>query len=127
MSTTVATIDTSKQTIPFARLIRVELRKMFDTRSGFWLMISTGILIALTLAITLLVVGLDDGTTITARDYSGIMTIPLSILIPVFAIVTITSEWGQRSHLSLFTLEPRRGRIIGAKLISVLVLALGTI
>ncbi len=100
---------------------------MFDTRSGFWLMFATGILIALTLLICLLVVGLDDGTVITASGFSSIMTIPLSILLPVFAIVTITSEWGQRSHLSLFTLEPRRSRIIAAKLVSVLVLAVGTI
>lgn len=127
MSTAAATIDTTRPTVPFGRLIRVEIRKMFDTRSGFWLMFSTGILIALTLLITLLVVGLDEGTKITARDYSQIMTIPLSILLPVFAIVTITGEWGQRSHLSLFTLEPRRSRIIGAKLISVLVLVVGTI
>ena len=127
MSTAVATIDTTKPAVPFGRLARVEVRKMFDTRSGFWLMISTGILIALTLLITLLVVALDEGTEITSRDYSQIMTIPLSILLPVFAIVTVTSEWGQRSHLSLFTLEPRRGRIVAAKLVSVLVLAVGTI
>ena len=127
MSTTFATIDTTKPAVPFSRLFKVELRKMFDTRAGFWLMISTGILIALTLLITLLVVGLDDNATISANAYSQIMSFPLSVLLPVFAIVTVTSEWGQRSHLSLFTLEPRRGRIIGAKLASVLTLAVATI
>lgn len=128
MSTaTIERIDTTKPGVPFGRLVKVEVRKMFDTRAGFWLMISTGILIALAMAISLLVVGLDDGTRISANGYSQIMTIPLSLLLPVFAIVTITGEWGQRSHLSLFTLEPRRGRIIGAKLVSVLILAVGTI
>ncbi len=33
--------------IPFARLLKVEMRKMFDTRSGLWLMASVGILSAL--------------------------------------------------------------------------------
>lgn len=127
MSTAVATIDTTRPAVPFGRLVRVELRKMFDTRSGFWLMLSTGILLALAVGITLLVIALDDGTSITAGDFSSILTIPLSILLPVFAIVTVTSEWGQRSHLSLFTLEPRRGRVIAAKLVSVLALAIGTI
>lgn len=127
MSTATVTIDTARPTVPMGRLIRVEVRKMFDTRSGFWLMLSTGILLALTLAICLLVVGLDDGTTLSASDFSNILTIPLSILLPVFAIVTVTGEWGQRSHLSLFTLEPRRSRIVVAKLVSVLVLAIGTI
>ena len=28
------------QPVPFSRVINVELRKMFDTRSGFWLMSS---------------------------------------------------------------------------------------
>ena len=30
--------------IPTARLVKVELRKMFDTRSGFWMLISIGVL-----------------------------------------------------------------------------------
>ena len=29
--------------IPLSRVVRVELRKMFDTRSGFWLIASIGI------------------------------------------------------------------------------------
>ena len=33
--------------IPMSRVIGVELRKMFDTRSGFWLMASIGILAVL--------------------------------------------------------------------------------
>ena len=30
--------------IPLSRIVTTELRKMFDTRSGFWLMASIGIL-----------------------------------------------------------------------------------
>jgi len=32
------------RSIPTARLIKVELRKMFDTRSGFWMLVSIGVL-----------------------------------------------------------------------------------
>ena len=32
------------RTIPTARLIKSELRKMFNTRSGFWMLISIGVL-----------------------------------------------------------------------------------
>ena len=32
------------QPIPTTRLVKVELRKMFNTRSGFWMLISIGVL-----------------------------------------------------------------------------------
>lgn len=127
MSTATTVIDTTRPGVPFGRLVRVETRKMFDTRAGLWLMIVTGGLMLLTMVITLLVVGFNDNASITASGFSQIMTIPLSILLPVFAIVTVTSEWGQRSNLVTFTLEPRRSRVFAAKLVSVLILALGTI
>ena len=123
----VATIDTARPGIPISRLVKVELRKMFDTRSGLWLMIVTGLLIVLAMAITLLVLGLNDGVTITASGFSQVMTIPVSILLPIFAILTVTGEWGQRTHLVSFTLEPRRYRVVVAKLVAVTLLAMGTL
>ena len=35
---------TTHRPIPLSRIVTTELRKMFDTRSGFWLMASIGIL-----------------------------------------------------------------------------------
>src|ERR687898_622438 len=40
--------------IPMTRLAKVELRKMFDTRAGFWLMASVGIVSVLATAATIL-------------------------------------------------------------------------
>ena len=40
--------------IPFARLLKVEMRKMFDTRSGLWLMASVAILSVLASAAVVL-------------------------------------------------------------------------
>lgn len=128
MSTTAqSTIDLTRPGIPFGRMVSVEVRKMFDTRGGLWLFICTGGLMVLLMALILLVMALEDGATITANGWMQAMVIPLSILLPVFAILTLTTEWGQRTHLVTFSLEPRRGRVIAAKLVAVTILALATL
>ncbi len=39
----------------------------------------------------------------------------MSVILPIIAILGVTSEWSQRSGLTTFTLVPSRGRVIGAK------------
>ncbi len=134
MSTTSAALSPEPVTLdvsstpqtPFTRLMKVEWRKMVDTRSGFWLLAVTGGLVALVVGIVVLVVGLNDAR-VTAADLSQIMTIPVSLLLPVFAILIVTSEWSQRTALATFTLEPHRIRVIGAKLAAVSAFAVATI
>ena len=46
---------------------------------------------------------------------------------PVLAIISITSEWSQRTGLVTFTLEPRRLRVVWAKFVAVLILAVATL
>ena len=46
--------DLTDQRPPLSRLTRVELRKMVDTRSGFWLQLSVAALIVLVVVITLI-------------------------------------------------------------------------
>lgn len=122
------TIDTSQTArVPFLRLVSVEWRKMMDTRAGFWLLAITGLLLLLAMGITLLVAALDDSVRLTASGISEIMVIPVSLLVPVFAVLVVTSEWSQRTHLVTFTLEPHRLRTIFAKLAAVSVLAVATI
>lgn len=111
--------------VPFARLAAVEWRKMFDTRGGFWLLLVTLILLLGTIGLTLLVVGIED-TTIGANALSQILTVPLSLLLPVFPILAVTSEWSQRTGLVTFALEPNRLRVLLAKAAAVIALALGT-
>src|SRR5690606_13986885 len=86
-----------------------------------------GLLIVLAMGLTLLVVALNDEVTITASGFSDVMTIPVSILVPIFAILTVSSEWSQRTHLTTFTLQPNRGRVVAAEFVAVTLLALGTI
>lgn len=129
MSTATAqpSIDQSRPGIPFGRGVAVEVRKMFDTRGGLWLFIVTAGLMVLVMGLILLVMALDDDSSMTANGFMQAMVIPLSILLPVFAILTVTTEWGQRTHLVTFSIEPRRGRVIAAKLVAVTILALGTL
>ncbi|MDN5745739.1 MAG: ABC transporter permease [Nocardioidaceae bacterium] len=121
------TLDLSKSgPIPFGRLVAVEWRKMIDTRSGIWLLAITGGLLALVMALIVLVVGLN-GYQVDAEGLSQGLSFPVSLLLPVFGILTVTSEWSQRTALTSFTLEPRRIRVIGAKLAAVSTLAVATI
>lgn len=111
---------------PFHRLVAVEWRKMVDTRGGFWLLLITGVMLFLVVGLIVLVVGLND-FEVTANGISQGLTIPVSLLLPVFGILIVTSEWGQRTALTTFTLEPHRPRVVLAKLAAVSALAVATI
>lgn len=100
--------------IPMRRILGVELRKMFDTRSGFWLMTSIGI--GSLLATTAVILFAPDD----ALDYESFATaigFPMAVILPLIAMLSVTSEWSQRSALTTFTLVPHRGRVIAAKAI----------
>jgi ABC-2 type transport system permease protein len=105
--------------IPFRTVLGVELRKMFDTRSGFWLMI--GIVAAGLLATTAVVLFSSDAG-LTYDNFAGAIGVPMTILLPVVAILSVTGEWSQRAGLTTFTLVPHRGRVIRAKLTATVVI-----
>ncbi len=50
----------STRPTPFHRLVRVELRKSYDTRAGFWLLAVIGFLVLLTEGIVLAVTVTQD-------------------------------------------------------------------
>lgn len=108
------TIDTARPGIPLSRLIKVELRKMFDTRSGFWLMMSIAI-VALIATIACILFVPDD--ELNYGVFGTAVGFPMALLLPVIAILSVTSEWTQRTGLITFTLVPRRAHVIGSKAI----------
>lgn len=122
-----AVIDTSAPAIPLGRLVRVEWRKMTDTRAGRWLIIVTAALLALTIFFMELAVALNDSFEPTANAFAGVLQFVVLLIAPVFAIMITTSEWSQRSHLFTFSLEPRRPRILAAKFLAVLIFAAVTV
>lgn len=101
--------------IPLTRLISVELRKMFDTRAGFWMLAS--ILITAVIATGAVILFAPD-SAITYDSFAAAIGVPITIILPMIAILSVTSEWSQRSGLTSFTLVPHRGRVILAKAIS---------
>ncbi|MET0526202.1 MAG: ABC transporter permease [Nocardioides sp.] len=114
------------QPLPFSRLVRVELRKTWDTRAGLWLLISMAVLTALVMVIQLAVVVVQD-LSVGYADFMTSTSFSISILLPVLGILLLTSEWGQRTAMVTFTLEPRRPRVIMAKLVVGAVLAVASV
>ncbi|MEP7089603.1 MAG: ABC transporter permease [Nocardioidaceae bacterium] len=100
--------------IPLHRVTTTELRKMFDTRSGFWLMASIVILSVLATAAVILFAP-DDA--LTYSTFTTAIGVPVAVILPIIAILSVTGEWSQRSGLTTFTLVPHRGRVVLAKAI----------
>ncbi|WP_024794899.1 ABC transporter permease subunit [Tomitella biformata] len=107
-----ATIDKSAPGIPLSRLVQVEVRKMFNTKSGFWLMASIGIL---ALVATIGVIAFMNGEDLEYSVFGSAIAVPMGILLPVIAILSVTGEWSQRTGLITFTLVPNRGKVILSK------------
>ncbi len=101
--------------VPLSRLTSVEVRKMFDTRSGFWLMAS----IAATAVIaTGAVILYAPDEELTYASFGSAVGFPTAVILPMVAILAVTSEWSQRSGLTTFTLVPHRGRVVLAKAVA---------
>jgi ABC-2 type transport system permease protein len=98
--------------IPFGRLVSVELRKSFDTRAGFWLMASIGIAALLATGAVLL---WAPDSELTYSTFATAIGFPMTVILPMVAVLSVTSEWSQRSGLTTFTLMPHRPRMIAAK------------
>ncbi|KGN42872.1 ABC transporter permease subunit [Knoellia aerolata] len=107
--------------IPLARVVRVELRKMFNTRSGFWLLASLVIVGVLATVGTILVAPDDQ---LTHNTFAAAIGFPMTIVLPIIAILSITGEWSQRTGLTTFTLVPHRGRVLVAKTIASVVVGI---
>ncbi|MEQ6901322.1 ABC transporter permease [Nocardioides sp. YIM 152588] len=102
--------------VPFWRQVLVELRKSYDTRAGLWLLISIAGLVALVEGF-IVVVTVIEGGFIAFSDLAIIAGGITSLLLPVLAILLVTTEWSQRSAMVTFSLEPRRSRVVLAKLV----------
>ena len=101
--------------IPLGRVVRVELRKMFDTRSGFWMMASI-VIIALATMIGVVLFAPDED--LTYYTFAKALGFPMTLVLPMIAVLSITGEWSQRTGLTTFTLVPHRGRVLWAKTVS---------
>lgn len=108
--------------IPLSRIVGVELRKSFDTRSGFWLMASIAIVSVIATVATILFAPDDQ---LTYEAFATAVGFPMAVILPMVAILSVTSEWSQRTGLTSFTLVPHRGRVITGK--ALVALAVGVV
>lgn len=104
--------------VPLGRLVGVELRKQVDTLAGRWLLIAVAGVIATVMTVVL--VTQDD---LVFSDYLAVATLPMAVALPVIGIMGATSEWSQRTAMTTFALEPRRGRVVTAKVLAALAFA----
>ena len=115
-------IDVTKSpAVPLTRLVKVEMRKMLDTRAGMWLIIA---IVAITVLITVIFFFAADNNDQTFINYMGVMGTPQGFLLPVLGILLVTQEWSQRTGMVTFTLEPHRAKVITAKVLAALVFGL---
>jgi ABC-2 type transport system permease protein len=103
-----------------ARLVAVELRKMVNTRAGFWMQIAT---VAITVLVVIVRSVVGDAADHTFASILDVGVKPAAVLLPIAGILLVTSEWSQRTGMITFALVPVRSRVLGAKLVASLVLA----
>ncbi len=104
----------------FPLLVRTEVRKAVDTRSGR--IVLAGILL-LSLGALVYHVVRASAEPVTYEQVFGGAVAPVLVLLPVVGILAMTGEWTQRTALTTFTLSPRRVRVLVAKFVSALVLS----
>lgn len=114
-------VDSTRSRVPLWRLVKVEVRKSFDTRAGRWYSAS---ILLLCLAAILIYSCTGQPDNINLSDQISLSGTVLGYFLPIIPIMLITQEWGQRTALTTFTLEPRRSRIIVAKVIASLLIAI---
>lgn len=114
--------DTPRVTL--TTLVKVELRKMLDTRAGMWLLIIIGVITAAIVIIFGLVGHANDHTF---TNFMGATGTPQGFLLPVLGILLVTQEWGQRTGMVTFTLEPHRDRVLWSKVIAAVLFGLAAV
>ena len=110
----------------FTTQLRVETRKLLDTRGGLAVL---GVIIA-TCVFALIWLLSHSKYPVTFHRYSTGAANIVAFLIPVVTLMAMTAEWTQRTALSTFTMSPRRGRVLTAKFLAGLAVStvvLGTV
>lgn len=108
-------LTSTRPRVPFSRLVRVEVRKLVDTRAGLWLLIGMAVI---TLGIVVIFLINAPAKDLSFQSFVIACAQPLQYLLPLIAAMAITGEWTQRAGLTTFTLEPNRGRLIMSKVVA---------
>src|SRR4051812_29485656 len=94
---------------------------MVDTRAGFWLQAA---IVATTLAVVIVRLIVGDTADQTFGSILQVGLWPAALLLPIAGILLITSEWSERTGMITFALVPVRSRVMGAKLLASIAVAI---
>ncbi len=108
--------------IRWSSLLRVELRKVVDTRSGRWLLAGMVGLCAFMIGWK---ITNPDKVVLSFDNYLSGVGMVVGHVTPILALLAMTSEWSQRTALTTFTLAPRRMPVLTAKAAAAMLLTLG--
>jgi hypothetical protein len=103
---------------PWPVLVRIEVMKATDTRAA------RGVFAAIAL-LGVGAVALSQASDASLETFVGGVGIPLTVLLPVVAVLAVTGDWNGRSALVTFTQTPRRLRVLTARLVAIVGLVLG--
>ena len=106
-----------------ATLFRVELRKLIDTRPGFWLHVTVALLSAAAMS----AVFASPEQMHTGAHFLSMGAVVAALLLPVTGILAMTTEWSNGSVMTTFAVTPRRHRIVVAKTGALLTTALASV
>ena len=117
MTTIVRTPPTAAQSlpIPFRRLLRAEWQKTISIRAIRWLLAAAAVITTGALAVPLL---FPHDIAQSRASYLTWAGLGLTRLLPVALMLTVTAEWSQRTAMATFTQEPRRSRVLAAKILT---------
>lgn len=123
------TVDLPRTAMPgrgpsFGRLVRVELRKLTNTRASRWML---AVITAATPVVVLVTLFAADPRNLTYDKFVDFTQTPQKFLLPLLGLLTVTTEWSQRTGLVTFTLVPHRGRVLLAKAAATALLGVGVI
>jgi ABC-type transport system involved in multi-copper enzyme maturation permease subunit len=116
--------DPAPRRATLSRLTAVELRKLTDTRAGYWLLMVIALAAAAIVTVLLFVMPAGEQTF---ANFFVPSLIPVGILLPVLGILLVTSEWSQRTAMTTFALVPRRSRVLVAKVAAATLAALASV
>jgi len=72
---------------------------------------------------TVAVIAFAADADLTYDSFGAAVGVPMTVVLPLLAALSVTSEWSQRSGLATFTMVPQRSRVIGAKAVATVLVA----
>ncbi|WP_296139422.1 hypothetical protein [uncultured Tessaracoccus sp.] len=106
----------------FVRVLAAECRKLVSTTPmRVLLLLAVVAVLGIATATAVWHTDLFDPEVLQAPGWppwimsAMLIQLALQFLVPPLLILLVTAEWTTRSAMTTFTLEPRRGRVVGAK------------